>query len=78
MWKLPWWPFDDDEKAEVTVEQLMHATGSSLLVQQVTSGTGDEKKDVDLRPAKLSMTGLKVGQVQFLASRFERHDNIRI
>lgn len=81
MWKLPWRPLPFHYYQRVTVEQLMHAIGSSPSVLTGYLSLAPEMKRrtwiMESCPVKVSMTGLKLGKVKFLASRFERH-NIRI
>ena len=81
MWKLPWRPLPFHYYQRVTVEQLMHAIGSSSSVLTGYLSLAPEMKRrtwiMESCPVKVSMTGLKLGKVKFLASRFERH-NIRI
>ena len=64
-----------------SVEQLMHAIGSSSSVLTSYLSLAPEMKRrtwiMESCPVKVSMTGLELGKVKFLASRFERH-NIKI
>ena len=78
MWKLPWRPLPFHYYQRVTVEQLMHAIGSSPSVLTGYLSLAPEMKRrtwiMESCPVKVSMTGLKLGKVKFLASRFERHN----